>query len=269
MAYVEMFGRDACNQLQGCTLASFLPDAPALLAQALSPAQETQTGGNLRQDGTAVRHGERFPVSMAAAALDDGSVMLLVSDMTERALMTKRLQELARTDPLTGLANRRTFIEVADMEFHRFRRTGLPSSMLMIDIDHFKNVNDLYGHQAGDDALVRLAAVLSNSIRITDTAVRFGGEEFILLMTGTEINSGRDMAERVRDEVAKIAVPSPHGTFGFTVSIGVASFCPDDSSWQDTLRRADEGLYLAKAEGRNKVVAVPRLGPPAVVIPQE
>jgi diguanylate cyclase (GGDEF)-like protein len=155
------------------------------------------------------------------------------------------------------------------MEFHRFRRTGLPASMLMIDIDHFKQVNDLYGHQAGDDALVRLAKVLSNNIRITDTAVRFGGEEFILLMSGTEISGGHDMAERVRDEVAKIVVQSPQGPFGFTVSIGVACFAPDDSSWQDTLRRSDEGLYRAKAEGRNRVVTIHHLHAPAVIVQEE
>lgn len=257
-AAAHMFGADAQAPLDGQKLDTILPDAPALLAKC--PRDRS-----LRQDGTALRQGLPFPVSMAAASLDDGSTMLLVSDMTERASLTQRLQELARTDPLTGLANRRAFIEIADVEFHRFQRTGLVSALLMIDIDHFKQVNDVQGHQAGDDALVRLSSVLSGKIRITDMAVRYGGEEFILLMTGTEIEGAREMAERVRGEVAKISVPGPLGPFGFTVSIGVASFSAADDSWQDTLRRADEALYRAKSEGRNRVITVSPILSPAKV----
>jgi len=118
----------------------------------------------------------------------------------------------------------------------------------MIDIDHFKRINDTHGHEAGDLALVALATTLNALARATDLAARYGGEEFVVLLVGTELTGAVEMAERIREAVAQI-------DFGLTVSIGVTPFLAEDGHWSETLSRADKALYQAKHTGRNKVVA--------------
>ena len=161
---------------------------------------------------------------------------------------------MARTDPLTGLANRRNFVEAIEAEYLRSRRFSSDTAVLMIDIDHFKQVNDIHGHEAGDRALVAFAATLKTIARTTDLPARLGGEEFVVLLVGTDLSGAMEIAERIRVAVTQIVVASPSGDFGFTVSVGVTTFANGDKKWSDAMARADNAMYAAKGLGRNRVV---------------
>ena len=248
-AAARMFGCDSPEMMIGIRIDAFLPDAPALMDRCRMSAEA-------RGDGTAVRNGFFFPVSMAVAALGEETSLVVVRDITETVRLTSELRQLARTDPLTGLANRRVFIEAAEVEFLRFKRFATPAALLMIDVDHFKAVNDTYGHDVGDTALVALAKILETSARGTDLAARFGGEEFVVLLAGTNSPGAIDTAERIRDAASAIAIPTNIGTLAFTVSVGVTEFSPDDADWSVAMRRADQALYEAKTAGRNRVMIV-------------
>ena len=163
---------------------------------------------------------------------------------------TCTLRELTRRDVLTGLLNRRALEEYLKEEMSRFARIGSPFSVVMLDVDHFKNVNDTYGHNAGDDVLVKLGAVVLKIIRLTDRFGRWGGEEFILLLPQTQSEDASVLAERIRKQVAKTKYDNSDPV---TVSLGVAEYKPDESLAM-FLRRADDALYRAKEEGRNRVV---------------
>ena len=245
-----MFGCDSPETMVGLHLDAVLPDAPALLDACLTSLEA-------RGDGTAIRNGFFFPVSMAVVTLGDDSSLLLVRDITETVRLTTELRQLARTAPLTGLANRRVFAEVAEVEFLRFKRFATPAALLMIDVDHFKKVNDIHGHELGDSALTSLAGILETSARGTDLAARFGGEEFVVLLAGTNSVGAAETAERIREAASRILIPSPQGALTFTVSIGVTEFCADDTGWTIAMRRADQALYEAKSAGRNRVTIDP------------
>jgi diguanylate cyclase (GGDEF)-like protein len=169
--------------------------------------------------------------------------------------LNDELKRLARTDNLTGLANRGAFIDVAKAELERVKRYDSDATVLLMDIDHFKKVNDIHGHGAGDQALMSLAEILKTAARSIDMPARYGGEEFVFLLANTNVSGAMIIAERLRKAVAQIVTPSPFGGFGFTVSIGVASFDQEDKDWSDAIRKADEAMYRAKKLGRNRVVA--------------
>ncbi len=171
-------------------------------------------------------------------------------------LLKDEFRELARTDALTGLANRRAFDEAMKTEFLRCQRLRGQAALLMIDIDHFKEINDAYGHDAGDRALVALAATLKSMARATDLPARFGGEEFVVVLPGTALVGGLEMAERMRLAIAQIGNVVLSQPFTFTVSIGVTSFLPEDRDWSEAVARADRAMYRAKALGRNRVELV-------------
>jgi diguanylate cyclase (GGDEF)-like protein/PAS domain S-box-containing protein len=171
-------------------------------------------------------------------------------------ILKNEFQELSRTDALTGLANRRAFDEAMKAEFVRSRRFCTPTALLMIDIDHFKPVNDAYGHDAGDRALTALAAILKTLARATDFPARSGGEEFFVLLAGTTLAGALEMAERIRLAIDGIEVAADARSFGFTVSIGVTAFLPADRDWCEAVTRADHAMYRAKTLGRNRVESV-------------
>ena len=164
------------------------------------------------------------------------------------------LRELSTHDPLTGLINYREFHRQLTEEEERFRRYGRPFSLLMLDVDHFKGINDTYGHLAGDEALRALAALIQGEVRPTDLAARYGGEEFVMVLPETTGPAALVLAERLRNRVASQAIPlSAAQTISLTVSIGLAS-CPEDAdSLQKLISAADQALYVAKASGRNRV----------------
>ncbi len=166
-----------------------------------------------------------------------------------------RARELATKDPLTGVYNRRMFKELAESELSRARRSGIPVSVLALDLDRFKLVNDAYGHLAGDDVLVAFAALVRGCLRKEDLLARYGGEEFIALLPGTTQSAASTLAERIRRKLANTELVAAGQNVRITVSIGVASERGQPlPSLEALLASADEALYAAKAEGRNRVV---------------
>ncbi len=164
----------------------------------------------------------------------------------------QRLAQMTITDPLTGVGNRRHFDETLISELKRNSRSNSSLSMLMIDIDHFKKVNDTVGHQGGDELLKKVASILRGSIRTYDTACRFGGEEFAIIMPGTSTTHAYAIAERIRCEIASINRNQTLGDFPLTISIGLR--CIQGSERIEASRiiaDADQALYQAKNKGRN------------------
>jgi len=159
------------------------------------------------------------------------------------------------TDGLTGLKNRRHFFDLAKVEFERIRRYGRSLSIVMIDIDRFKNLNDAYGHLVGDAVLREVARRLQEAVRTIDTLARYGGEEFVVLMPETELAEALLVAERVRQSVAEPPVVDNGVTVSTTISVGVAEIDEQCASLEDALKCADKALYAAKAAGRNRVEA--------------
>lgn len=172
---------------------------------------------------------------------------------------SQRLQEeihaQARHDTLTDAYNRRAFTEFADKEWSRSVRHGYPLSILVVDIDHFKNFNDQHGHQTGDDALVQVSKCAQAALRSNDIWCRYGGEEFIALLPNTTRDQATAVAERLRRTVENTMISSPHGSLNVSVSIGVAQRSSNHSSLSEVLAISDAALYKAKAAGRNRVVA--------------
>ena len=188
-------------------------------------------------------------------------VCLLVYDVTEfasskRALerANEQLAKLSMTDRLTGLLNRGTWENLVDAEYERFRRYGHATSLVMFDIDHFKPVNDTYGHLAGDEVIRHTAEVTRNNIRQSDSAGRYGGEEFGIILPETDAESARVICERIREAIEKSTVNTTAGDIGYTVSMGIAQLTDAPENYMQWMQKADEALYKAKESGRNKVV---------------
>ena len=173
----------------------------------------------------------------------------------ELAQAAAKERERATRDELTGLHNRRFMLEIMRLEGARAQRSHQPLLMAQLDLDHFKSINDTYGHDAGDRVLTAFAQTVTACIRSTDILARWGGEEFVLLMASTSAADGVALLERVRAVVQACPVVLETGTtIHLTVSIGVAQLQPDQETPIGLLRRADEALYAAKAQGRNRVV---------------
>jgi diguanylate cyclase (GGDEF)-like protein len=172
-------------------------------------------------------------------------------------VVQRQVTEQALKDPLTQLGNRRYFEERAESAFARVRRRGGPLALLMIDIDHFKAINDHFGHPTGDDVLRALAATLAASLRAGDVCGRLGGEEFAVVLPDEDLEGAAASAERLRATVERLDVGAhtSHGRVGFSVSIGVAALPRDGYTLEELLERADARLYQAKEGGRNRVVA--------------
>ena len=183
------------------------------------------------------------------------SIVCISKEITERKQLEQRLTELANLDFLTGIPNRRHFIELADMELARVRRYRTPLALAMMDIDHFKSVNDHYGHEAGDEVLRQVVGVCRHALREPDVMGRVGGEEFAILFPETDAASAHEVADRLRAEVARTAITLEDGTtLHVTASLGIAAFSDSDPGFGALLRRADKALYQAKISGRDQVM---------------
>ena len=169
----------------------------------------------------------------------------------------EKLNKLSNTDALTGIANRRLFDEKIEYEWKRSRRSQQPLSLIMIDIDHFKNYNDSFGHQAGDECLKQVASALSHTLRRpADFVARYGGEEFAVIIPETDCNAASEIAETLRSAVAALHIPHvrPDNNEWVTISLGVSSCMPNgEQAIQNLIALADKALYKAKHAGRNRV----------------
>lgn len=168
-------------------------------------------------------------------------------------VLRKKVEREARTDELTGLYNRRHMYEYMQQALQRLRRIHLPLSVLLIDIDNFKQINDNYGHQFGDDVLIRVAHTLRHSLRNHDSIARWGGEEFLVLLTETDSDSANTVAEKLRSTIEALPIDCDGEQMRMTISIGMHTANPEESL-DKMLYRADENLYTAKNSGRNRVI---------------
>jgi diguanylate cyclase (GGDEF)-like protein len=176
-----------------------------------------------------------------------------ISNSLERARLFEEVQSLALTDPLTGLQNRRSVFELGKVEFSRARRSKRPFSCMMLDLDHFKNINDKYGHQVGDQVLQDFADICLQSVCEDDLVGRYGGEEVIILLPETDRELALRVAERLGDSVAEKSFLTAEGEISVTVSIGVATQDENTPHFDALIARADQALYIAKHKGRNRV----------------
>ncbi len=173
------------------------------------------------------------------------------SEIKEQARI---LEEMAITDPLTHAYNRRQFYKIAEIEMKLARKNNHPLSVIVIDADHFKLINDTYGHHAGDLALIKLAETCQNAIRDTDVFARYGGEEFVVLMPNTDALAANQIAERIRKRVEEESVESEEKIVRFTISLGVSTFqTSKQPTFDSLLTQADKALYNSKKSGRNRV----------------
>jgi diguanylate cyclase (GGDEF)-like protein len=175
-------------------------------------------------------------------------------DISARKAMEARLEELATRDPLTGVLNRTAFFERAHMEMDRARRMGLPVSVIMIDLDYFKVINDSYGHAAGDLTLKAFADLCAKHLRAHDFVGRLGGEEFACVLSNADRTEAASIAERLRHATEDLTLEDGPRNLRVTVSIGVSEVDLGDEGVSPALARADLALYGAKMRGRNKVV---------------
>jgi diguanylate cyclase (GGDEF)-like protein len=186
--------------------------------------------------------------------LQNNGRMLTFCDVTDLVRNAEQLERLATIDSMTGLYNRRHFLDQADAEWSRFQRHQRPLSMLMIDIDHFKQVNDRYGHAVGDETLIAVAQACAGGKRQSDIVGRLGGEEFAILLPETELAQAAIVADRLRAAIAGQVMTAHKVQFKVTASIGIAAASVSMSGIDALMRAADQALYQAKAKGRNCVV---------------
>lgn len=172
----------------------------------------------------------------------------------ERLRMSRALEQEAATDPLTQLSNRRFFEERALPILRRSETVNQQASMVMVDIDHFKLINDRWGHHVGDRVLVEVASIVRRSVRATDIVARFGGEEIVILMPATSLEIADQIADRLREQISNAGFADIDGELRVTLSAGVAATSANLRDLHGLLKAADGALYRAKAEGRNRVV---------------
>ena len=185
--------------------------------------------------------------------LPDGGRMLIYTDVTDLFDLADKLEVLARTDGLTGLFNRRHFLSLAEAEWNRYQRYRRDVSLLMIDIDRFKVINDSYGHDAGDQVLAGVAEICREQRRKVDLVARFGGDELVILLPETSLDGAVAAAERLRKQTEVRSFTAGTQMVRATLSIGAAQANPDMKSVFDLMKRADLAVYAAKTLGRNRV----------------
>lgn len=216
-----------------------------------------QTGLSFTEGWMQRSDGSRFwghtLLTVSEPGVQPSSFNLVVRDISDHRESMESLLKQATSDQLTGVANRRAFYEAADMELARHTRKPRDITLLLVDIDHFKQVNDTYGHPVGDQVIRNLAEVMLRSVRGIDVVARLGGEEFGVLLPSTDETMGHQIAERIRANVALQAVRAGQLAISYRVSIGVASVGKGISSPDDLIAAADQALYEAKRHGRDRV----------------
>ena len=188
--------------------------------------------------------------------LADGGRMVTYGNVSDLVRTADEMADLAMKDTLTGIYNRRHFMMDLESEWKRFRRYGRPLSLLLLDIDHFKSINDRYGHDVGDQVIIAVARLCQTKTRDSDVAARIGGEEFGILLPEADLDEARIAAERLRVAIAEQPVDTSSGPLTVTVSIGAAPAEASAAGVAELMKRADEALYAAKRGGRNRVAAM-------------
>jgi len=184
------------------------------------------------------------------------SILNEVADLRYRLT---ELSNLVRTDTLTGIANYRYFVQSLEQEIERTQRSGQPTTLMMIDIDYFKKVNDQWGHEIGNQALIHISQLLQKTVRKLDIPCRYGGEEFAVILPNTNLGASLPVAERIRAVVEETPLDVDGEKLSMTISLGIATyFEQDEISVEELVREADRYLYEAKASGRNRVCHAPQ-----------
>ncbi len=246
---LEMPGMDGFKFLSMINTRGELRDIPVIMVTGRED-QETKIRG-LEQGASDYVTKPFDPAELVARIKVQLKIKNLQDSLKES---NQALLELSNTDPLTRLNNRRCLMESLEKEFKRSERSKSPLSLIMLDIDHFKKVNDSYGHQEGDAVLVAVADMLRRHLREYDMAARFGGEEFALVLPDTELVRAVQVAERLRESAAEMTFNGVLSKLRLTISLGVASFPRGRiKSVDDLIRQADYALYNAKGAGRDRV----------------
>jgi diguanylate cyclase (GGDEF)-like protein len=192
-------------------------------------------------------------IRVSCKTLPDGGRMLVYANVTDLVQQADKLRELATVDGMTGLFNRRHFLSLAEIEWGRYQRHRRPISLLLLDIDRFKSINDRFGHDVGDHVIVQVADICRQEKRKSDVVARFGGEEFLLLLPETQMSQAQQVAERLRRQVETYDLSIAPHAIKATVSIGVAQTTPSMETIFELIKVADQALYTAKNSGRNQV----------------
>jgi diguanylate cyclase (GGDEF)-like protein/PAS domain S-box-containing protein len=248
------------TDVMGEFIGLFYPAESAQQAQWVSLLDRARQHGTAESEGWRVRKDRsRFWGNTVAASLPDafgrpGGYVLVTRDLTERKQMEDRLITLSVTDPMTGALNRRAAESKLAEVFRGWQRYRRIFSLLMIDCDHFKTINDRWGHDAGDDVLISLVRICRDYLRDSDAIFRWGGEEFLVLLPEAGGEAVGIVAERLRLGLEATAIVHAEAEIRITVSIGVAEVSAADNSPGDVVRRVDTALYAAKNGGRNKII---------------
>lgn len=257
----RIFGYSA-DEAEGRNLSMLLPERFHLQHGMMveefgqGAAQAKHMGQRSRQIYGQRKDGGEFVASVQIMKLgekNDRQFVAIIRDISENKKTEEELLRLAATDPLTGAFNRREFTSIADREALRSSRYHHPLSILILDLDHFKRLNDTYGHAAGDKALQRFTTLCCNALRNVDIFGRWGGEEFVALLPETAIEGAAVIAERLRKIVEDNVLMYNDHRLNFTVSIGVAQYKDSEVSVDAPLVRADSAVYDAKKAGRNRI----------------
>lgn len=245
------------HEIEGRTAESYYPessDRDAFKAAIMAHGEVSDFPGQMvRKDGSII------DISISSHALFDhngqfAGVEGIYRDVTQRKNLERELQRLATTDMLTGMANRRAFLDAAEQAWAEAMGNGQAMCLLMLDLDHFKNINDRNGHLEGDRVLVAFAQAVRAQLRAGDTVGRLGGEEFCVLLRTTDADSGSEVATRILEGVRTMPLTTATGErLSVTVSVGLANLRSVDRSLHELLDRADQALYNAKRGGRDRV----------------
>jgi len=198
----------------------------------------------------------QFIAELAAISIvysNEPAMLISMNDISQRKKLEEELFHQANTDSLTGISNRRYFMIQAEQEARRASRFRRQLSIIMMDLDHFKKINDTYGHAAGDSVLETVVRASLESLRESDIMGRLGGEEFAVLLPETSLDDAKEVAGRLLKDIAKKAAPTPKGAIYCTASLGIAQMKKKDSNIDDLLNRADDALFKAKEQGRNRI----------------
>ena len=245
-------------KLGKATFVGPVTDRWGTIVTALIPLKSPETGEIIAVLGMDVKADAWFSHLIQRSMLPIGLIFLTMVLIVLALIMkmkTNELRQTVRLDSLTNLLSRKTILEQAKIELSRSRYSGNPFSIIVLDIDNFKNINDLYGHQAGDDVLQRISACLKQSIRKTDMAGRIGGEEFIILLPDTNEDNAVTIAEKVRNSIERLNFDSdikPELEM-VSASFGVSTAVDKSKNFKDLYAQADKALYKSKRDGKNKV----------------